>query len=241
MVALGQEPEEPPVELLVHPEVAGAARLVREPARGDDRDAVVAGKRPQHVAEDAADLVRALGRRDRWDGAVHPDRHQTEPRVGVQIVRGHRDPVVELHLAQVRELEPAPRALVDDEARQPWVARHAVLLHPEPLVEPVGGAHVRLTDADGVLGQVVDRPVQEVVVGEHHEHVGPRCLEPAAHLGRRLEGEPLVGLRGAREPTGETRGVGHRHGRHDPRHGYRPSSAACRASARAVSSGNARL
>src|SRR5438445_7459571 len=50
----------------------------------------------------------------------------------------------ELHLAQVGERQPAARALVDDPPRERRVAAYPVLLHREPLVEPLGRPDVLL-------------------------------------------------------------------------------------------------
>jgi len=242
MIAELEQIEEPAVELLVHPEVARAAGLVREPAGGDDGHAQRRRIGANDFTEQDADPVGALGARDRRHRAVHGDGHQAKARVGVQVVRRNRDAVVELHrVAEVRQGEPAPRALVDEEAREARLTRHAILFHPQPLVEPVGGPHMLAADADRVLGHVVHRPVEQVIVAEHHEHVGPRGLEPAPHLRRRAQGELLVFLRGAIEPAGEAGRVRHGHGRDDLGHAQRPSTRCCSAMASAVSRGNARL
>src|SRR2546427_6287657 len=47
--------------------------------------------RVQHVAEHGPDVVRPLRRRDRRHGAVHADRDEPEPRVGVQVVGGRSE------------------------------------------------------------------------------------------------------------------------------------------------------
>ena len=96
----------------------------------------------------------------------------------------------------------------------------------EPLVEPVGGADVLLADADGVVRDVVDRPVEEMVVREHEQDVGPRRLEPPAELAVAVEHELPVRLGRLVEPAGEPRGVGRGHGGDDGGHGapYRTCS-----------------
>ena len=251
MIARLEQVEEPAIELLVDPEVARTAGLVRQATGGDDGHAQRRRVGADDLAQHHADPVRALGTRNRRHRAVHRHRHQAEARVGVQIMRRHRDAVVELHLGtQVGERETAPRALVDDEAREPGLAGHAVFFHAEPLVEPVGRPHVLAGDADRVLGDVVDRPVEEMIVAEHHEHVGSRGLEATPHLGGRGERLLLKLFRRAIEPAGEAGRMGHGHGGDDVGHahlrgaraaGADASRRACSASARAVSSGNARL
>src|SRR4029453_11142741 len=65
-----------------------------------------------------------------------------------------------------------------------------------------GRADVLLGDADGVLGHVVDRPVEEMIVGEHHQDIRPGRREPTAHLGGRPERHLLVPARRPWEPPG---------------------------------------
>src|SRR5207245_8634690 len=54
VVAFREQVEEPPVELLVHPEVARTPRLVRAHARLDHGDPFVDGVRVKHVTEHEA-------------------------------------------------------------------------------------------------------------------------------------------------------------------------------------------
>src|SRR5204863_5284133 len=114
--------------------------------------------------------------------------------------------------------------------------------HAEPLVVPVRGADVLLADADGELGDVVDGPVQQVIVREAEDDVRLRRFEAPAHLVQRLLREELLLHGRAIEPPGEAGRVRHGHRGDDLRH-QRPSrsSLSARTSARADSSGYARL
>ena len=61
VVAAREEIEEPPVELLVHPEVARPAGLVREPAGGDHRHALGSRIGADDLVKNVAHLIRPLG------------------------------------------------------------------------------------------------------------------------------------------------------------------------------------
>src|SRR5436190_983888 len=77
--------------------------------------------------------------------------------------------------------------------------------HPEPLVVPVGGADVLGADADRVLRRVVDRPVEQMVVAERDDDVGPGGDEPLAHLGRGPQRAPEEHQKHALRATAEMR------------------------------------
>ncbi len=85
------------------------------------------------------------------------------------------------------------------------MAGDSVLLHPEPLVEPVGGADVLLANADRVFGDVVHRPVEQMVIAEHHQHIGTGRLQAPTHLRGGLQSELLMLFGGSGKPPREAR------------------------------------
>ena len=187
---------------------SSAGRRAR--ARGRRWRAPRCARRPGQAARisrmRAADLVGARGRGDRRHRAVHRDRDRAgSGRRGSGSAWARRCRRRTASLAQAREREAAPGALVDDEARQRRMAGdRGTSPSAEPLVEPVGRAHVRLRRCRPCTRGVVDRPVQQVIVAEDRRCTSGRAAASRSRISvMAREGLRLLALRRAVEPARE--------------------------------------
>src|SRR5438445_10475646 len=220
-VAASDVIEDAMVEVGVDPPGLGRADPVRDPAGGEECDALRRGPGPAERSDERADLVAPPWGRQRRCRTVRVDRRDLDVTLRAQEVQRNRQLVPALDLVGVGEVEAGgetaleegspPLGSAPDFAR--WDSHQARAARARRVVG------LRQADAEG--GHVAIGKVLDVVVHEQHDEIRARRGEPPMELVEAaVQPVPPLGHRHLGPPRDERR-VGRGERRDDLGHGPR--------------------
>src|SRR2546422_716997 len=175
--------QHPAVELGVDPPGLGRTHPVRDPAGGEQRDALPRRPGPDERPDERANLVAAARRRQGRRRAVRVDRRDRHLSLRRQEVQGDRQLVPALDLVGIREVEAGGEAALEERHAPLGRAPHPARRDPHQPRAARARRVVGLRQADAEGGHVAVGEVLDVVVHEQHDEIRARRGEPPMELG----------------------------------------------------------
>src|SRR5438132_795045 len=213
--------QHPAVELGVDPPGLGRTHPVRDPAGGEQRDALPRRPGPDERPDERANLVAAARRRQGRRRAVRVDRRDRHLSLRRQEVQGDRQLVPALDLVGIREVEAGGEAALEERHAPLRRAPHTARRDPHQPRAARARRVVGLRQADAEGGHVAVGEVLDVVVHEQHDEIRARRGEPPMELVEAaVQPVPPLGHRHL-GPSGDERRVGRGERRDDLGHGSR--------------------
>src|SRR2546426_1186457 len=213
--------QHPAVELGVDPPGLGRAHPVRDPAGGEQCDALPRRPGPDERPDERANLVAAARRRQGRRRAVRVDRRDRNLSLRRQEVQGDRQLVPALDLVGIREVEAGGEAALEERHAPLGRAPHPARRDPHQPRAARARRVVGLRQADAEGGHVAVGEVLDVVVHEQHDEIRARRGEPPMELVEAaVQPVPPLGHRHL-GPSRDERRVGRGERRDDLGHGPR--------------------
>src|SRR5438128_1771258 len=213
--------QHPAVELGVDPPGLGRTHPVRDPAGGEQRDALPRRPGPDERPDERANLVAAARRRQGRRRAVRVDRRDRHLSLRRQEVQGDRQLVPALDLVGIREVEAGGEAALEERHAPLGRAPHPARRDPHQPRAARARRVVGLRQADAEGGHVAVGEVLDVVVHEQHDEIRARRGEPPMELVEAaVQPVPPLGHRHL-GPSRDERRVGRGERRDDLGHGPR--------------------
>src|SRR5437899_1514183 len=213
--------QHPAVELGVDPPGLGRTHPVRDPAGGEQRDALPRRPGPDERPDERANLVAAARRRQGRRRAVRVDRRDRHLSLRRQEVQGDRQLVPALDLVGIREVEAGGEAALEERHAPLGRAPHPARRDPHQPRATRARRVVGLRQADAEGGHVAVGEVLDVVVHEQHDEIRARRGEPPMELVEAaVQPVPPLGHRHL-GPSRDERRVGRGERRDDLGHGPR--------------------